>query len=186
MNDEHIVQLYWERDEQAIIATSSKYGTYCNTIANNILGNREDAEECVNDAYLRAWNSIPPSHPQQLATFLGKIVRNLAINRYKQNRAEKRGGGELVLALDELGETVSDREDVAEAYDRKELLAAITAWLDRLPATKRKLFVCRYWYLDSVTDLAARFHMSENHVSVTLNRLRKALREELNRRGFEV
>ena len=106
MDDEKIVQLYWNRDEQAIPATAQKYGNYCTSIAKNIIGNLEDAEECVNDTYLNAWNSMPPHRPGVLSTFLGKIVRNLSFNRYKYNTADKRGGGELPLVLDELSDLV--------------------------------------------------------------------------------
>lgn len=102
MDDKSIVQLYWSRDEKAISATAEKYGAYCQTIANNILGNTEDAKECVNDTYLNAWNSIPPHRPENLATYLGKITRNLSFNRYKKNRAKKRSGGQIPLILEEL------------------------------------------------------------------------------------
>ena len=114
MDDEKIVQLYWNRDEQAIPATAQKYGNYCTSIAKNILGNLEDAEECVNDTYLNAWNSMPPHRPGVLSTFLGKIVRNLSFNRYKYNTADKRGGGELPLVLDELSDLVSGKDDVEQ------------------------------------------------------------------------
>ena len=110
MDDAKIVQLYFDRDEQAIPATADKYGNYCTSIAKNILGNHEDAEECVNDTYLNTWNAIPPHRPKMLSTFLGKIVRNLAFNRYKHNTADKRGGGEITSVLDELANCVSGNE----------------------------------------------------------------------------
>ena len=112
MEDAKILLLYWNRDEQAIPATAEKYGSYCTTIARNILGNHEDAEECVNDTYLRAWNSMPPHRPAILSTFLGKIVRNLSLNRYHHNAAQKRGGGQAVIVLDELADIVSGKDDV--------------------------------------------------------------------------
>ena len=112
MNDAKIVQLYLVRDEQAIPETANKYGNYCTSIAKNILSNQEDAEECVNDTYLNTWNAIPPHKPKMLSTFLGKIVRNLAFNRYKHNTADKRGGGEIALVLDELASCVSGNDDV--------------------------------------------------------------------------
>ena len=186
MDDSKIVQLYWDRDEQAIPATSDKYGTYCISIAQNILGNQEDAEGCVNDTYMSAWNSMPPHRPKILSVFLGKITRNLSLNRYKQNTAGKRGGREVPVVLDEIAELVSDTGSVEQEVDRKELVKAIDAFLDRLPTDKRSIFICRYWYFDSVSKIAARFGMTENHVSVTLNRLRVKLHNDLLERGFDL
>lgn len=186
MDDAKIVQLYWDRDEQAILATADKYGSYCASIAKNILGNQEDAEECVNDTYLNAWKSMPPHRPGILSAFLGKITRNLSFNRYKQNVADKRGGGEVPVVFDEIAELVSDTDSVEQEVDRKELVKAIDSFLDRLPAGKKSIFVCRYWYFDSISDIADRFGMTENNVSVTLNRLRLKLRNYLLERGFEL
>ena len=186
MDDAKIVQLYWDRNEQAIPATADKYGNYCTSIAKNILGNREDAEECVNDTYLNAWNSMPPHRPSLLSTFLGKIVRNLSFNRYKYNTAYKRGGGELPVVLDELSDLVTGKDDVEQEIDRKELVKAIDSFLDRLPADKRSIFISRYWHTDSISEIANRFGMTENNVSVTLNRLRLKLHNYLLERGFEL
>ena len=186
MDDTKIVQLYWDRNEQAIPATAEKYGSYCTSIAKNILGNHEDAEECVNDTYMNAWNSMPPHRPGILSTFLGKIVRNLSFNRYKHNTTDKRGGGQATVVLDEIAEFVSDTDSVEQAIDRKELVKAIDSFLDRLPAHKKNIFVCRYWYFDSISDIASRFGMTENNVSVTLNRLRLKLHNYLLERGFEL
>ena len=186
MDDAKIVQLYWDRNEQAILATADKYGNYCASIAKNILGNHEDAEECVNDTYLNAWNSMPPHRPSILSTFLGKIVRNLSIKRYKHNTADKRGGGQATVVLNEIAEFVSDADSVEQEIDRKELVTAIDSFLDRLPADKRNIFICRYWYFDSISDIANRFRMTENNVSVTLNRLRLKLHNYLLERGFEL
>ncbi len=186
MDDIQIVQLYWDRDERTIHATSDKYGNYCTSIAKNILGNQEDAEECVNDTYMSAWNAMPPHRPNILSTFLGKITRNLSLNRYKQNAANKRGGREVPVVLDEITELVSDTDSVEQAVDRKELIKSIDAFLDRLPTDKRSIFICRYWYFDSVSNIASRFGMTENHVSVTLNRLRRKLHNYLAERGFDL
>lgn len=175
MDDAKIVQLYWDRNEQAIPATSKKYGSYCKSIVKNILGNNGDAEECVNDTYLNAWNSMPPHRPSILSTFLGKITRNLSCNRYKHNTADKRGDGECPVVLDEISEFVSDPNRVEKEIDRKELVNVIDTFLDRLPADKRSIFICRYWYFDSISDIASRFGITENNVSVTLNRLRLKL-----------
>lgn len=186
MDDAQIVLLYLDRDEQAIPMTANKYGNYCTSIAKNILGNYEDAEECVNDTYLNTWNAIPPHNPKMLSTFLGKLVRNLAFNRYKHNKADKRGGGEIVLVLDELAGCVSDNDDVEQAYEHKELVAAINHFLETLPVEKRKIFVCRYWYTDSICDIAARFDMTYSAVSMTLSRLRNQLHNYLIERGYEL
>lgn len=186
MDDSRIIELYWDRNEDAIAATASKYGSYCASIARNILSAKEDSEECVNDTYLSAWNSMPPNRPAILSSFLGKITRNLAFNRYKHNTAEKRGGGEAPLVLDELGDVVSGRDSVEDEISRQELVSAINAFLKTLSRDKRAVFVCRYWYFDSVSEIASRFGMTENSVYVTLSRLREKLRIYLNERGFDI
>ena len=142
MEDARIVQLYWNRDQAAISQTAAKYGGYCTSIARNILGNAQDAEECVNDTYLNAWNAMPPHRPSILATFLGKITRNLSFNRYKRQHAEKRGAGELPLVLEELGECVSGREDVEQEIVYHELVKALEAFLQTLSVKKRR--ICYY------------------------------------------
>ena len=150
MEDGQIVQLYWDRDESAILATAEKYGAYCLRITSNILINAEDAQECVNDTYLNAWNAIPPHRPSVLSTFLGKIARNIAFNRYKHNAADKRGGGEIADVLDELEECISGIDYVEQEINRKELIKDINAFLETLPQKKCELFLCRYWYAVSV------------------------------------
>lgn len=186
MDDAKIVQMYFDRDEGAIPATAAKYGNYCTSIAKNILGNPEDVEECVNDAYLNIWNAIPPHRPKVLSAFLGKIVRNLAFNRYKRNTADKRGGGETAAVLDELADCVSGCEDVEHSYERKELISVINAFLNSLSPEKRNIFLRRYWYTDSISDIAARFHMTYAAVSMTLNRLRTQLHNYLTERGYQL
>jgi RNA polymerase sigma factor (sigma-70 family) len=186
MDDAKIVQLYWDRNEQAISATADKYGNYCAAIAKNILGNSQDTEECVNDTYMNAWNSMPPHRPNILATFLGKITRNLALNKYKHNTADKRGNGQSPLVLDEIAEFVSGTNNVEQEINRKELILTIDHFLKELSSDKRNIFVCRYWYFDSISDIAIRFGMTENNVSVTLNRLRLKLHNYLLERGFEL
>lgn len=185
MEDEAIVRLYWERDERAIDATAEKYGPYCHTIAANILSAREDAEECVNDTYLRAWNAIPPERPRVLPAFLGRITRRLAINRLERLAAQKRGGGEGTLVLEELAECVSGRETVEGVYDAKELTHAIASFVSALPPGQRRLFVLRYWHAEPVAAASKRCGMTENQASVTLHRLRGRLRAYLTERGFE-
>lgn len=184
MDDEKIVQLYIERSEHAIPETANKYGKYCSSIANNILGNKEDVEECVNDTYFHTWNAIPPHMPKILATFLGKIVRNLAFDKYKYNTAEKRGGKEVALVLEELESCVSGKDEVEKTYEYHELVADINIFLSELPVEKRNIFVCRYWYSDSISDIAQRYHMSNAAVSMILNRLRTRLHDYLVKRGY--
>lgn len=145
MEDREIVNLYWERNSNAIKETASKYGGYCKAIAKNILGNNEDAEECVNDTYLNTWNSIPPNRPNVLSTYLGKITRNLSFDRFRQRHADKRGGGEIELVLDELGECVSGADSVEQEVEKKELIRAINSFLDTLSQEKCNIFLCRYW-----------------------------------------
>ncbi len=186
MEDARIIQLYWDRDERAVAETVQKYGGYCAAIAQNILGSKEDAEECVNDTCLRAWNAIPPQKPNVLSAFLGRITRNLALNRYRRSAAEKRGGKEVPAVLDELAELVSDKSDIEQKIDQRELLSAVNCFLSTLASGKRCLFLRRYWYFDSISSIAARFHMTENSVSVTLNRIRHKLRRYLSERGFEL
>lgn len=184
MEDTAIIDLYFAREERAIGETGKKYGSYCRTIAFNILRSREDAEECVSDTYLRAWNAMPPHKPRVLSAFLGKLVRNLSLNRWQRERAEKRGGGVLPAVLDELAEVVSGAEDVENQVEQKALLRAIDEFLGRLSPEKRSIFICRYWCTDSIADIAARRGLTEGAVTMTLSRLRKALRSELLERGF--
>jgi RNA polymerase sigma-70 factor (ECF subfamily) len=186
MEDEKIVQMYWDRDQRAITTTADKYGNYCTVIARNILGNEQDAEECVNDTYLNAWDSIPPHRPSVLATFLGKITRNLSLNRYKYLNADKRGGGSVPMVLDELSEIVAGADTPEHEMNKKELLQTINQFLADLSEEKRKMFVSRYWYFEDVKSIAKRLKMTENNVSVTLNRLRKQLHTFLSERGFEL
>lgn len=186
LEDAQIVQLYWDRDERAIPATAEKYGSYCAAIAKRIVGNDADAEECVNDALLGAWNAIPPGRPAVLSAFLGKLTRNVSFNRYRRNTAAKRGGGEQAAVLDELAECVSGRESAERETDRKELAAAINGFLASLPRKKRDIFLRRYWYSDSVSEIARRHGMKDGAVSAALSRLRGALRSYLTERGYDI
>lgn len=184
--DEAIIALYWERSEQAISATEGKYGKYCTCIARNILNDFEDAKECVNDTWLRAWNAIPPGKPQRLAAFLGKITRNLAINRLEKVCAKKRGGGAMEVLMEELGECLPDRRtgvDMAEDFVVRD---AINRFLAVLPAENRKLFVRRYWYFSSIRDIAADYGMGESKVKMALLRMRAEFRRFLEKEGIEV
>ena len=184
MNDKSIVDLYFSRDEEAITQTDKKYGRYCYSIAYNILMSREDAEESVSDTYMTAWKAIPPRRPSVLATFLGKITRNLAIDRWRERVATKRGGGEVTLALDELEDCVAGLQNVEMEYERKELIRAYVKFLDTLPITDRRVFLCRYWYVDSVEAIAEKFGFSQSKVKTMLYRTRAKLRKQLAEEGL--
>lgn len=183
MEDAHIVDLYWQRDEKAIANSRQKYGAYCGTIARNILASEEDAEECVADTWLRAWNAIPPQRPRRLSVFFGKITRNLALDRYRASHSQKRGGGQVPLCLEELRDCVGDSEPMADRLALKELL---DAFLLALPSRSREVFLLRYWYCMPVSEIAARCSLSEGAVKMQLQRTRDKLRDTLQKEGFGV
>ena len=185
MSDTEIVELYWNRKERAVEETAKKYGSYCYAIAYNILSNHEDSEESVNDTYIEAWNAIPPHRPLILSSFLGKITRRLAIDKWRSDHAQKRGGGELADVLDELAECVA-YEDSAERHLEKQMLSqAINEFLRTLSETERKIFVCRYFYMESVEAVCKRFGYSASKVKSTLFRVREKLRIYLQKEGFQ-
>ena len=184
MDDKEIIALFLNRSGDAITETDKKYGLYCCSIAENICRDSRDAEECVNDAYLAVWNSIPPQDPASLKLFLARIVRNLAFNRYNEVHAEKRGGGETALVLDELAECIESRDNVESEMDSRQLGELIRVFVKELPKKERRIFVRRYFYTDPVKSIAQRYGMTENHVSVTLNRTRNKLKELLKKEGF--
>ena len=183
MEDSAIIDLYWAREEQALTETDAKYGGMCRTIAYNILSSREDSEECVNDTWLRAWNTMPPNRPGVLSAFLSKITRNLSLDRYKASRAAKRGGGQLPLALEELGDCVPAADSVEEALALEELTQLLDRFLRTLPDRECCIFLRRYWYVDSTRDIARRYEMAEGSVKSTLYRVRQKLREQLEKEG---
>lgn len=184
MNDTEIVDLYWKREERAIEETSKKYGSYCYAIAYNILANHEDSEESVNDTYIEAWNAIPPNRPQALAAFLGKLTRRLAIDRWRSRNAKKRGGGEVACVLEELEECILQENSTEQHLEKQMLAEAINHFLGQLSATERKIFVCRYFYMESVESVCKRFGYSESKVKSTLFRTREKLRVYLQKEGF--
>lgn len=186
MDDNEIIQLFFARDEGAIQAAQRQYGAYCAAVAENILGDRGAAEECVNDGWLKCWQSIPPQRPRSLKSFAGRIVRNLALSALRAERTQKRGGGQVRLALDELSEVVSGGETPEGALDRAAFRAALDGFLASLSARDRNLFLRRYWYLDGVEALAKRFAMSKTQVTTTLHRLRAKLRVHLEQEGFDL
>lgn len=182
MEDHEIVELYWSRDERAIGETASKYGSYCGSIAMNILSSAEDTEECLNDTWLRTWNSIPPTRPSVLRVFVGKIARNLALDRYKARNAEKRAGGEFAMSLDELDECVG----AEDSLESERIGESISRFLRTQSREARSVFVCRYFYCDSVSDIARRFGLSESKVKSMLFRTRSKLKIHLEGEGITV
>lgn len=181
MEDGEIVALYWQRSEQAIAETQCKYGGYCYSIAKNILWSAEDSEETVSDTYIGAWNAMPPSRPEQLRTFLGKITRRLALKKLRTQTAEKRGGGETQLVLDELEGCVPAGADVEMQVELRELVRRIDAFLQTLSREERRVFLCRYWYFDSITEIAERFGFGQSKVKMMLLRTRGKLLTQLER-----
>lgn len=183
MEDARIVDLYWARSETAIDETSAKYGKYCYAIAHNILANTEDADESVNDTYLAAWNSIPPQRPSVLSSFLGKITRRISIDKWRTRNAEKRGGGEIILALDELSDCVPSSRNVEQEVEAAMLGKLIDNFVMSLPITERRVFICRYWYLDPIASICQQFGFSQSKVKVMLHRTRNSLRYYLEKEG---
>ena len=178
MDDERIIDLFFNRSELAISALDAKYGKLCQKISKNILNNEQDAEECVNDAYLGVWNAIPPERPNPLLTYVCKIVRNYSITRYRANTAMKRNSI-YDTALEELEETLSSPTTVEDEIDAKNLARIIESFLDTLSKENRIIFMRRYWFSDNYADIAKRVGMTEKNVSVRLTRIRKKMREFL-------
>lgn len=183
MNDSEIISLYFDRSEQAIQQTDLKYGRYCYAIAWNILRSNEDSEECVSDTWLATWNAIPPARPFSLKAFVGRITRNNALNRCEAASALKRGSGESPICLDELSECVSGRDTLTGAEDYHHLVTCINAFLSDCKKEQRIVFVRRYFYENSVREIAQDLHLSESKVKVTLSRLRAKLRVYLEKEG---
>ena len=185
MNDNEIVDLFWNRDETALSETAKKYGAFCQSIAFRILRSFEDAEECVNDSYLNCWNAIPPQKPQNLAAFLAKIIRNNSFNRLEKNHAKKRNP-EIALIFSESEEILSDSVFVQSAEEELILKDAISRFLSSVTKEKRILFVQRYFYCLSVREIANLHQKTENNVKITLMRMRTQLQTILRKEGFEL
>ena len=181
MTDQEIIELFWERSEQAIAELDQKYGHVCRNLSFRILNNRQDAEECVNDAYLGAWNAIPPAKPNPLPAFIYKIVRNISRKRYEQNTAAKRNS-HYDVAMEELEECIAAPNTVESELAQRELTQAIETFLDSLSRENRVIFVRRYWFSDPYADIARLVGLTEKNVSVRLTRLRKELRKFLTER----
>lgn len=184
MEDSQIVALYWDREESAIDQTEKKYGHYLTTIAYNILSDREDSQESVNDTYLAAWDSMPPHRPDVLSTYLGKLTRRISIDLLRKRNSQKRGGGEYALSLQELEECISGGNTTEQALDLQLLSNAIEKYLRSLPEEARNVFLCRYYYLDPVKKIAAYCRISQSKVKILLYRTRQGLLEYLQKEGF--
>lgn len=184
MDDLQIIDLYWKRSESAIAETDAKYGKFCYGLAMNALNNREDAEESVSDTYLATWNALPPNRPTYLMAFLGKLTRRIAIDRWRGLSAQKRGGGQIPLCLDELAECASTAPSIEEAAVSKEACAALNLLLDQLPQEERTIFVRRYFLMDPVADISRSFGYTEDKVRSMLGRTRKKLYTRLTKEGY--
>jgi len=179
MKDCEIIELYWQRNPDAIEETDKKYGTTCHRIAYDILASKEDAEECVDDTYMATWKSLPPQRPTYLSAYLYRIVRNFGFSRIREMRARKRGGGEITLILDELEECVKAPDNIEKEYEAKELSSAINAFLSMLAQDDRQIFVFRYWLTLPTKEVACRLGFTESKVHSSLHRSRKRLHEYL-------
>ncbi len=184
MEDKTIIDLYWARSENAISETEKKYGKYCYQIAYNILSCQEDSEECVNDTYMRAWNSMPQHRPSMLKAFLGKITRNLALNRYKNLTAEKRNSGQIPAVLEELQDCISGTDNTEQIIDDLVLAEIFNRFLGTLTPEQRKIFMRRYWYLCPIKEIAAGLGMGESKVKMSLLRSRNELKKLLEKEGI--
>jgi len=185
MEDLQIIDLYWKRDESAIRETDRKYGGYCYSIALNILSVKEDAEECVNDAYHQTWISIPPHRPQSLRAWLGKLCRNTALNIWNKNHAKKRYGG-IELLFSELEDCIPSSSDVEKEVEISEVSNCISTWLRSLSAADRALFVRRYWNGEAIQMLARERNLSPSKLTQRMYKLRKSLKNALEREGISI
>lgn len=184
MDDEQIILLFNLRNEKAIAETEKKHGTICRRTAGKILSCQQDIEECVNDALMQAWNTIPPQSPPNLAAFLVTITRNIALNRWKHEHRIKRGGGQITLVLDELSDCIHTSGDVEKIVDKRALVQSVEAFLDSLTYDARTIFVQRYIAMLSVSEIAQKYNLSESKVKVTLMRARKKLHKYLKQEGW--
>ena len=184
MEDERIVQMYWDRCDRAITCSQEKYGSFCFGLSYGILENREDSEECVNDTWLRAWNSIPPQRPQLLAMYFAKIVRRLSFDRWRAEHAQKRGGGELTLVLEELSQCIPGETETEDLAIAGELAKTVQRFLESLPRRERDLFLRRYFFTETLEESGKRLGISAGHAGVILHRVRDKLRNALEKEGY--
>lgn len=185
MDDSKIIDLFWQRSENAIQETDVKYGKLCMHLARNILSNNEDVEECVNDTYLGAWNAIPPAKPNALCAFIAKITRNLALKKFEFNTAQKRNP-EVMISLTELEDCLSGSENAEDLYDAKALASHISTFLRKQDQLSRKVFIRRYWFYDSICEIATQLSMSESKVKTMLFRTRSKLKNYLVEEGYNL
>lgn len=186
MEDEKIIDLFNARDERALKVISLKYRALCMSVSKNILQNHEDSIECVNDTFLKAWESIPPAKPKSLPAYLAKIARNTALNRFRAEHREKRGGDAVMQLYDEFGEQLASPISVENTAECKEVLEAINKFLHRTNSRGRKIFLRRYWLCESIPELARRYMTTENSISASLSRTRSELIKYLKKRGFDI
>lgn len=184
MEDKQIIELFFRRDEQAIQETVRSYGSYCRAVAANILPDEQDVEEVLSDTWMRAWDSIPPNCPAQLKLFLAKIARNLALNTYRLQSTQKRGGGQVALALEELAECVPNPKSVEAEAAGRELRDAIQTFLDGITQRDRMVFVRRYFYMECPEEIGARYGLKTANVHLILSRTRKKLKKFLTEEGY--
>lgn len=186
MDDARIIELYFARNESAISETESKYGRYCFKVAQNILLSEEDSKECVNDALMHTWNAIPPTRPKSLKAFLAKITRNIAFNKYRESATQKRGGSEAELVLSELEECIGCRENTETEYSKRELGRALNKFMHTLPERECDIFMRRYFYVDSVRDIAKKYGMSESQIRAIISRTKQKLKAYLEKEDFYI
>ncbi len=186
MEDKQIVDLYWARSETAISETEKKYGRYCHYIAYQILYDDEDAKEIVNDTYLKTWNTVPTNRPNPLKAYVGMLSNQLALDRYDEQNAARRGGGQLPLVLDELSECIPDNSNHTDIGESVALRDSLNKFLWSLPQKTRNIFVRRYWYVSSIAEIAEEYSMKESNVAMLMLRTRKKLKDFLNKEGFEI
>lgn len=186
MEDEEIIELFNARDERALRVISLKYRALCMSVSDNILRNHEDSAECVNDTFLKVWESIPPAKPKSLAAYIAKIARNNALNRFRAEHREKRGGGAVMQLYEEFGEQLASPYSVEDTAERKEVLEAINKFLHKTGSRGRRIFLRRYWLCESIPELARRFMTTENSISASLSRTRSELVKYLKKRGFDI
>lgn len=184
MQDSKIIDLYWKRDQQAIAASSEKYGAYCFAVAKSILSMDQDCEECVNDTWLGAWNTIPPHRPMVLRMFFAKITRSRAFDRFKKQNAKKRGAGEINAILDELAECLAGGESVEQTVDRRALDKAIETFVRSLSERDGNVFIRRYFFAETTAQIADRYDLTQNNVLVILSRTRQKLKQHLMKEGY--
>ena len=186
MDDERIIELFFQRDQQGIRELDTKYGPACHKLSYHLVNDRQDAEECVNDTWLGAWKSMPPHRPERLSTFFGKITRNLSLNRFKKYSAEKRGYGQTELVLSELEDCISDNTSVEQIIDEQILVQSLNDFLYAQPEQKRNIFIRRYWYLYPIKDIAAAYGISESKVASMLFRMRNDLKIHFEKEGINL